>query len=150
MNENSLLEEPKDLFSFKSNECIICRVCHIYDGDTVHIVMNYKGEIIKIVCRLYGIDTPEMNGLDHDLAMISRNRLTQLITDIEIDLKDNTGSRSQQFINMIKNNKKIIKVKLLGRDKYGRELAIFYDDQGKSINNILIDEAFAKPYSSFT
>jgi endonuclease YncB( thermonuclease family) len=138
---------PEELFSFKCVDIIPCRICHIYDGDTVHAVIRHKGDIVRIACRLYGIDTPEIIGDSHQSAMIARNRLVQLMTDKDIDLHNSLGSRTSEFHHMVEQNKKIIKVQLLGRDKYGRELAIFHDDTLGNINSILLQEGLAKEYA---
>jgi endonuclease YncB( thermonuclease family) len=145
MNE-LLCNTIPDIFSFKSNIPIKARIVHIYDGDTIHIIFNYKNEIIKIVSRLYGIDTAEMTDHIHkELAYKARNRLIQLATNVNINLDDTMSSRSNEFINKINQNTKIIDVILMDQDKYGRTLVKLYVD-GLYINNELIKENLAKEY----
>ena len=48
-------------FSFCNYECL-AKIVHVYDGDTVHLVIPQENTktLIKLKARLYGIDTPEM------------------------------------------------------------------------------------------
>jgi endonuclease YncB( thermonuclease family) len=140
MTDNDLLITPNEIFTFKSDTIMKCRICHVYDGDSVHIVFKYKGEVIKVVARLYGIDTPEMSVKEqYSEALIARNRLIQLVTDWDIFLCDTTSSKSKTFNERLAKNTKIIDVKFVGRDKYNRELCELYVD-GKSVNDILLLE----------
>jgi endonuclease YncB( thermonuclease family) len=142
----SLLETPRELFSFKNLPMTQCRICHIYDGDTVHIVFLYEGKPIRIVARLFGIDTPELTDkVNHIAALKARNRLIQLLTDISIDINDSRSSKTRDFNNLISGNNKIVDVEFKGKDKYGRELCMFYD-QGININNKLLEEGYCYSY----
>ena len=143
MNSNILFNTPSHPFSFECEGKIPCRICHVYDGDTVHAVIDFKGDATRIICRLYGINTPEMN--EGEKAFRARNRVIQLLTDVTIDLDDMTSSKKREFVDRIHQNKKIVYVSLCGRDKYGRELAVFYDND-LSINDILINENHCVAY----
>jgi endonuclease YncB( thermonuclease family) len=135
---------PKEVFSFKSENLVKARVCHIYDGDTIHLVINYNDNLIKIICRLNGIDTPELSS--HDiLAIKARNRLVQLVTDWNIDLDNKIGSKTHECTNKIENNTKIIDCLLMGNDKYGRTLVKLFVES-KCINDILLDEKLCYEY----
>lgn len=147
-NHTKLYTTPSEVFSFKTNENekIKCRVCHVYDGDTVHIVILFNDEPIRLPIRLYGIDTPEMSNKDEfSEAVKARNRLVQLSTDCTIQLTDESGSRTKDFINMISQNGKLIDVELLGSDKYGRTLGKLYDHD-TCINDVLLQEGFCYKY----
>jgi endonuclease YncB( thermonuclease family) len=143
-----MMETPKECFSFKSSTPYPCRICHIYDGDTVHAVIPYKGDLVRIICRLNGIDAPEMVESSRVEALRSRNRLVQLVTDCPITLDTQLGSKTREFNDLISSNKRIISVWILGRDKYGRELAELIDEYNNSVNHIMLFEGFTKHYGS--
>lgn len=144
MSENADLFPTPDLFSLKGY-IAPSRICNCHDGDTVHLVFNYKGLLLRVVCRLFGIDTPEMYGNTMDLAKKARNRLLQLGTDINIDLGDQRRSNDDVLEEQILNNRKIVRAHFFGKDKYGRELVVLYDGE-KSINEVLLAEGHCKEY----
>lgn len=138
-----ILSTP-ELFSLKGH-IAPARICNCHDGDTVHLVFNYKGMLLRFICRLYGIDTPEMNGQTVDLAKKARNRLIQLGTDVDIQFGDDRKSTDDGLERAILNNKKIITAHFYGKDKYGRELVVLYDGD-KNINEVLLAEGHCKEY----
>lgn len=146
MNSNLEILTYKDvpLFSFDGLNTI-GKVVHAIDGDTIHIILLYNENVIKLDCRLFSIDTPEMTK-NPDIAKRARNRLLQLCTDCSVDLNDMCDKKTINKI--IENNKKIIKVECLGEDKYGRELVNIYsnNEENESINNILVAEGYAHKY----
>lgn len=99
-------------------------VTKVYDGDTVHVVFEHKGEYNKWVCRLYGIDTAEIRTKDleeKEFAIETRDALRDRILHQEVQIK------CYEF------------------DKYGRLLATIIKDD-VNINEWLIEEGYAKPY----
>lgn len=59
-----------------------CRVVHVYDGDTIHIVIFIKNRPYKLRCRLLDLDTAEIRGSNPDekeFAYKTRDYLTNLI-----------------------------------------------------------------------
>lgn len=118
-----------NVFSFKGLSGP-CKVVKVTDGDTVHIVTFYKGEMIRLVCRLHGINAPELK-LEHEKALASKNRLYELCCNAE-DIEGNT---------------KILHVECLGEEKYGRQLVQLYDhDRLVDINKIMVQEGLAVEY----
>lgn len=144
MNSNLELLTYKDvpLFSFDGLNTF-GKVVHAIDGDTIHIILLYNNNPIKLDCRLNNIDTPEMTKTP-EIAKRARNRLLQLCTDCSIELEDMCDKKT--INKYIEKNKKIIKVECLGEDKYGRELVNIYDDE-HCINDILINEGYAHKYN---
>lgn len=138
-----ILSTP-ELFSLKGYSTP-ARVCNCHDGDTVHLVFEYKGLVLRFICRLFGIDTPEMYGQTVDLAKKARNRLIQLGTDLDIKMTDDRKSSDDGLEKEILNNKKIIRAHFYGKDKYGRELVVLYDGE-KNINELLLAEGHCKEY----
>jgi len=117
----------KDLKKFVPN-IKYARVISCYDGDTITIgVKNYSGQY-KFPLRLHGIDTPEIRGggdIEKAAAIIVKNKLTEKILD------------------------KIIEIRDLGYDKYGRLLGHIYF-KGEHINKWLIDDKYAVEYHGGT
>ena len=109
------------------------KVVDIYDGDTCSIVFFYRGQFIKYRTRAYGYDTCEMHPKKTVL-----NREQEMAT---------AQKQKDCFSNMINYNNGIINVELMGFDKYGRILAVYYgENKEKSINTIMIEDYGAKPY----
>lgn len=148
-----------DLFTL-NNLKTIGKVVDVYDGDTCKIILLYKNELHKFVCRLTGIDTPEMkpplNNLNRDQEITNaykcRNRLVQLISDCTCPI-ENTLSK-KEFNILVNTNTKIINITCHEFDKYGRLLVSLYDIDDiefiQSFNQTLIDEKYAKSYSGGT
>jgi len=152
---NTLLDRlnPEDfaIFSFRDLECL-GKVVSIVDGDTVDTMVQiplknfqsnyckrYKNGtrcvktcdfscsteclnhfmFAKMRCRLFGIDTPEINTEDGILAKkyVSKIMLGKFFT-----------------------------CKFYGIGKNGRHLVLFIDENGKCINNELVQKGIAKCY----
>lgn len=121
------------LFSFK-NVYTKGYITEVYDGDTVTIVFKYHNELIKVKCRLYGINCPEIRTRDmreKEEGLLSRDYLRTLILH------------------------KWIYIKLDKFDNFGRTLGLLFlnnvNPQEKdlfklSINNHLVINNFAKLY----
>ena len=104
------------------------KITSVYDGDTVtgDIDLGFGVWMHKQKFRLIGIDTPEIRTKDLDekrRGYDARDRLRELILD------------------------KVVKVRSLGKGKYGRWLIEIYDDT-ININQLLIQEGHAKVYGT--
>ena len=155
MNKNNIILQEFKFFDLEGIEGDFY-VESVYDGDTITILMPIKMHIFnmissnsidqnsdsnksnnvyfnKIKLRLYGIDTPEI-------------KPNKNLTDRDEHIKKAYEAKdflSKQILN------KIIKVKFLKNDKYGRPLAqIYYQDI--LINNLMIEKGFAKSYDGGT
>lgn len=103
-------------------------IISVYDGDTVtaDIDLGFGVWLRKQKFRLIGIDTPEIRTRDLDekkRGYEARDRLREIVL-----------------------NKSIV-VKSYGKGKYGRWLVDILDKSGESINQKLITEGHALPYS---
>lgn len=134
----------------------------VYDGDTITLVVPIKMEIYdmessttlvlkstnphdkhniklnKIKVRLFGIDTPELKP--------SKNLIGREAHIVK-------AKEARDFLsNMILN--KLVKVKFLQNDKYGRPLVKLYanDVEGKEIylNDLMVSKGHAKEYDGGT
>lgn len=144
---NNLHYNTTPFFSLK-NKKKICKVLDVYDGDTITIGFNLKGfGIIKLKCRLLGIDTPEMKGSSDEnkkKAIDARNYLIKEVSNIVID--SNNNNTRNEIKNLLGNSKKTINCLFDDMDKYGRILITVYDDDGNDINTKLINNGYAKKY----
>lgn len=125
----------KDIFNINPSELTDCiytnltvyaRCYKCYDGDTVSIIFKYKDEFIKYNCRVNRIDTPELrsrNKKEKEYAKKARDFLSDIVLE------------------------KIIKVKIIDFDLYGRLLVELYDpDTDENINDKMVKEGYAKLY----
>ena len=46
-------------FTLKGHKCR-AKVVHVYDGDTVHLVFEFLGQMFKWHTRIAHVDTPEL------------------------------------------------------------------------------------------
>lgn len=144
----------EDIKEFSLNgEIKIAKIVDVYDADTCKIIFVMQGKIVKFNCRLNNIDSPEIKPSKKNPNRISeiiaakkaRNRFIQLSTNIKIDIDDKIDKKK----NIMKYNQKFVKVKCKNFDKYSRLLIDIYTlDKNIYINNKMIEEGFAKPYSS--
>ena len=129
MDENKI-----SYFSFNGME-FHAKPCNIYDGDTFSAIFKYRDEYIKYRCRCYGYDSAEMKPLlskpnreaEKILAYAAKDRFIELLTQHP---ENNIFIKCHEF------------------DKYGRlllEIWNYIDEE--SINNIMINEGYRKPYT---
>lgn len=103
------------------------RVIKVYDGDSITVAckLNALSKIYKFSIRLNGIDTPEIrtsNEIEKEYALKIRDILKEKIYD------------------------KIVKIKVKGKDKYGRYLCdVIYN--AENINVWLLDKKYAVKYN---
>ena len=90
----------------------ISKITSIYDADTITAAIILEKKITQFKVRLIGIDTPEMRpskkkpnrNKEKTAAKRARNRLIQLVTDIDISLDEMGGTKKCQ--KMVKSCKK--------------------------------------------
>jgi endonuclease YncB( thermonuclease family) len=123
-----------------------CRLQRCYDGDTCTVIIFYNKIYTTFNIRLFGIDTPEKNGVNHTKAISSRNKLISLLSDQDIDI--NYEYSKDELHEIFEKNKKIVRLQCVDiKDKYGRILGNFYTTEShESVNNSLIQQGFATPY----
>ena len=98
----------------------------VVDGDTIDVTLDLGFNVFlkKQRCRLAGIDTPESRTRDlaeKKLGLQAKARLTELCGEN-------------------------LKIKSLGRGKFGRILAIPYTNDNEDICQILMQEGHAVEY----
>jgi endonuclease YncB( thermonuclease family) len=106
----------------------------------------FPEKFFQIKCRLSEIDTPEIIGESHTQALVARNRVIQLIANI--DAHNMKRNDVKEFFNT---NNFYVYLKCGSFDKYGRLLVKAYTEhdflnEGECINKILLSENLAIPY----
>jgi len=121
--------EPAEIEKFSFDGITtMAKVARVYDGDTITIVFEFKGEMIKYSCRINGLDTPEIRTKDLE--------------------EKKRGYAARDFLKSYIDDK-IIKVDLLKFDKYGRLLANVYANVGGTymdMTQMMIRENHAVAY----
>ena len=135
----------------------LCKIKKVYDGDTPTIIIKINTEFFAFNVRLIGLDTPEIHPrnenllekeIEHLLGIKARNKLIELVTDQTIIIDKNY--KNDELHDIYNNNKKIITVEFSeNQDKYKRPLVKLYDNN-ICINDILINQHFAKIYDGTT
>jgi micrococcal nuclease len=104
------------------------KIIKVYDGDTATIIFKHNNEYIKLNCRINGIDAPEIKS--------------------KILNEKNMANHAKLFLQNIILNQ-IVFIKFYDFDKYGRPLVdiiINYNNNYKTISNIMISGGFARKY----
>ena len=162
-SNQSLLEDcTKETPEFSlCNMVLMGKVVECYDADTCKIVLPVQNNIYKFTCRLNGIDTPEIKprkdkpNRDNEILWAKRARSELLKMIINNDAFNNLEIKKDEVINVLKDNKKLVKVKCLEFDKYGRLLIELYNNDeeiifNKSFNSLLIEKNVAVAYDGGT
>jgi endonuclease YncB( thermonuclease family) len=108
------------------------KVVKVYDGDTFTLAAklpNTSGPVYRFTVRLNGIDTPEIKGktaTEKELAKRARDALNAVIMN------------------------KIVVLKNVATEKYGRLLADVYVDETFCVNEYMITNKFAVKYDGGT
>lgn len=112
-----------DWFTLRGIVCdAICT--KVYDGDTVHLVINLFGGLYKFSCRMLGYNSAEIRGAsdyEREKGREARDYLKELI------LWKNVRAKFGDF------------------DKYGRPLVEVFLG-GKSVNKIMVDSGNGAEY----
>ena len=104
------------------------RVVDVYDGDTMKVIMNYRGNIDQWTVRMNGYDSPEIKPAKSNPNREKEKAAAIIARQALID-----KTRQPVFL------------KIVGFDKYGRLLAEAY--LGKThLNRWMIDNGHGYPY----
>ncbi len=142
------------LFDLKGNEYNV-KVVDIYDGDTCHVVIYFNNKWTKFKIRCLGYDSPEIKPSKNlknrdkviNKAIEARNYFISKVTDCNIDV--NKKYTKKELQELLLSNRRVIKLKCMGWDKYGRLLGEFYYNN-KNINNEMIEKGYGYKYDGGT
>jgi len=128
--ENTVFDYDKcsQFLPLQHGEMAFCS--SVYDGDTIRLCWKSKGKNVRSLCRIDGIDTPELKGssdYEKELAIKARDRLSQVV--------------SGKFVTIINP----------GLEKFGRILADIETNEIESIKDFMLsDTTIARPYNGGT
>lgn len=135
------------------------KVVYVYDGDTIHCVINLNNKLTKFICRLNGIDSPEIcpknipdpeaRKQEMESAVRSRNYLIEQVTGQKLENDYMTKNEIKEYLARAT---KLIWIRFLHFDKYGRALVeIYTDNKAKTtINQDMLDKKYAISYDGGT
>lgn len=147
---------PKDVpvFSF-AGRAFYTRVLEIHDADSLKITLEFpaKNELVKVMTRLIGIDTPEIRSKDpaeKALATKARDYVAKWVLGKAFD--ETRSYKEAEIKQLLWEQPSFVYVRCKEQDKYGRVLAEFYSDEESLVplNRILIDKGYADAYDGGT
>lgn len=119
------MQPTLDLYMYKIDKNDIS----VYDGDTITVTLDLGFNIKKREkIRLYGINAPELKGIERADGLISKTFLKSLIDDAV--LKD-----KNIYIKTLKDS----------QEKYGRYLGVLFIDD-LNVNLKLVEEGLARTF----
>ena len=117
-------DKCKQFMPLQHGEIAYCS--SVYDGDTIRLCWTDNNNNVRSLCRINGIDTPEIRGsssFEKELGLKAKERLDKVVTG------------------------KWVKIINPGVEKYGRILSDIQTDDISSIKDyMLADPSLAKPY----
>ena len=118
---------PATLFAFRLDGAP-ARAVKVYDGDTVHLVFEHRGEVVRCSCRLLGVDAPEL-GRDGARAVAARDALAALVLG---------APGGAPFVRLRATSR--------GPDKYGRLLVRLALPSGADVAETLLAAGHVRAY----
>lgn len=110
------------------NQIIDVFVYEVFDGDTLHFLLDTGGEVMKLALRLIGIDTPEVHA--------GKDKLPQ---------EKVAGKMAREYLKTLASGHQ--KIRITDWDKYGsRVLGEVILEGGETANAMMIKGGYAKPY----
>lgn len=119
------------------------RLVDCYDGDSLKIIVRFKGCCFKATIRLEGIDAPELRGADSENGILARDALIKYLTGL-----DSTGLKSKGVQSLLTESVHLVWVKCGKNDKYGRTLGQIFKDPDDEVcaSAVLINGGHARKY----
>ena len=128
------------------------KVVRVVDGDTVYIVADYNGILIKLKCRLEGIDCAELKQGSLDTegrdGFCARDFLAHLCMGLKA--KDFKGNReredAKELEQKLNDSQTLVYAKLGDFDRFGRVLVTLkkVKHSPNSFSQILEENGYAK------
>ena len=157
--ETETANATKDVQEFSlCGQILKGKIVEMYDADTCKIVLPLFSGLYKFTCRLNGIDAPEMKPrkdapnreVEISWAKKARNEFLRLVCpDSKCCLMPDP--KKDDIINELEKNRRLVTVKCLEFDKYGRLLVeITTLDGQETINSLLVKKNLAVSYGGAT
>jgi micrococcal nuclease len=126
----------KKISAREADNRVPCRVLKVYDGDTFKCRLE-NGEEIKV--RLIGVDTPESR--PNRKAMRDARR-----EGVSLQRIIRLGKKATEFTRRLipPGTVVLLETDVQIHDKYGRLLAYVYLPDGRMLNEVLLEEGYAK------
>ncbi|MDQ7037956.1 MAG: thermonuclease family protein [Aquificota bacterium] len=126
----------KNLSAKEQEEKVPCRVIRVYDGDTFRCRLE-SGEEVKV--RLIGVDTPESRPNRKALRDARRE-------GVSLDTILRLGKKATEFTRKLIPPGTVVYLEtdVQIHDRYGRLLAYVYLPDGRMLNEVLLEEGYAK------
>jgi endonuclease YncB( thermonuclease family) len=130
------------------------RLCDLHDGDSLKLTFPFNdGKVHRVIGRVLSVNSPEMISKDPVVkawAFKARNRLLSLIAPEPFEV--NGTYSKKDIIKKLHEDVSLLWIKAHKQDKYGRILLDIYfsPEDTKTIQSILIEEGYCKPYDGGT
>lgn len=117
-------------------------VCSVYDGDTIRIIVPLKTHVFS----MRGPNAIDASSDSNKSNIVNFHEIKVRLAGIDSpELKtDVNGFESRDYLMSLVLNK-IVRVEILGQDKYGRFLGNVYCN-GQHINKLMIEQGHAVEY----
>jgi len=117
------------------NPPLVGTVSYVYDGDTLQV--EPLGKV-----RLLGIDTPEHEASDRD-------RFYRRWQIPPARLRAVAAEARQFLIDQVKGQRVVLTLDHAPRDKYGRLLAYVHLEDGRLLNELLLEKGYASVFRKY-
>ena len=120
------------------------RLVDCHDGDTMTVVLLFRGAHFKVRIRVAGIDAPELRGPNATQALAARDALVKHLTGV--DSRDLSAGQLRLTLDA---DTHLVWVTCGKPDKYGRTLCdVFSEQEAASCNaaTALLGAGLARPY----
>jgi endonuclease YncB( thermonuclease family) len=130
------LKDIEDAPFFKLSGTYKAKCVKCYDGDTIHVIIDYKGEFVKIRVRMYGYDSPEMKPSK------------KIPEEKRQEIKNKANLAKDYISELILGKIVILEIISEKEEKYGRILGIIKLDKNeeKSVNDMMVEQNHGYKY----
>lgn len=127
--------DPAEISDVPNKDLITrVRVIDVHDGDTIKVLFEFGGEIMKISLRILGVDTPELTA--------GHARLPE---------EKAAGIKARDFVRETLHRAELqggVHAKFISWDKYGsRIVADILLSEKISLTDLLLKQGYAHPYN---
>ena len=118
-------------YAVQAGENIKSELLYVIDGDTA----KFKHSI----CRFAYIDTPEKKNN-------AKSRKESAKYNIPLDKMYDAGRMATRYTKSLLRKGRTYSIQITGKDRYDRSICVIYLDNHKAVNDMLVENGFAKPF----